>query len=146
MASGHGSVWVGVPDIGAVVRIDAAANRVRSAKIPSGGLCGGLALARNAVWVAGGGCAVEITRVNPSTDKTAATVVGDDEVAGLALGGGVLWYTTLEKNVVGRIDTATNTVLGRVEVPGTPRALVLGFGSVWVGDPALGAVLELTPN
>jgi YVTN family beta-propeller protein len=146
MASGVGSVWVGVPDVGAVVRIDAAANRVRSAKVASGGLCGDLALAPNAVWVAGGGCAVGITRIDPATRKTAATLVGGDEVAGLALGGGGLWYTTLEGNVVGRIDTATNTVVARVEVPGTPRALAVGFGSVWVGDPALKAVLELRPN
>ncbi|MEP6642776.1 MAG: hypothetical protein ABJB93_12825, partial [Gaiellales bacterium] len=146
MASGGRSVWVGVPDVGAVVRIDAAANRVRSVKIASGGLCGDLALARTAVWVAGGGCAAGITRVDPSTDRTTATLVGSDEVAGLALGGGVLWYTTLAGNVVGRIDTATNAVLARVEVPGTPRGLAVGFGSVWVGDPALRAVLELTPN
>jgi YVTN family beta-propeller protein len=146
MASGAGSVWVGVPDIGAVVRIDAAANSVRSAKVASGGLCGDLALARDAVWVAGGGCAVGIARVDPSTRKTVATLVGGDEVAGLALGGGGLWYTTLEGNVVGRIDTATNMVVARVKVPGTPRSLAVGFGSVWVADPALRAVLELTPN
>jgi YVTN family beta-propeller protein len=146
MASGAGSVWVGVPDIGAVVRIDAAANRVRSAKVASGGLCGDLALAPNAVWVAGGGCAVGITRVDPSTGRTAATLVGGDEVAGLALGGGGLWYTTLTGNVVGRIDTVTNTVVARVEVRGTPRSLGVGFGSVWVADPALKAVLELRPN
>ena len=146
MASGAGSVWVGVPDVGAVVRIDTAANTVRRAKVASGGLCGDLALAPHAVWVAGGGCAVGITRVDPSTRKTAATLVGGDEVAGLVLGGGGLWYTTLQGNVVGRIDTATNTVVARVEVPGTPRSLAVGFGSVWVTDPALKAVLELNPN
>jgi YVTN family beta-propeller protein len=147
MAADARSVWVGVPDVGAVVRIDATANTVRSAKIPSGGgLCGDLALAGTAVWVAGGGCAVGITRVDPSTGKITATLLGKDEVAGLALEGGVLWYTALEANVVGRIDTATNTLMAPVEVPGTPRALAVGFGSVWVGDPALGAVLELTPN
>jgi len=146
MVAGAGAVWIGVPDTSSITRIDTATSTVRAnAKIASGGVCGDVALASNAVWIAGGGCAVGITRVNPTTGKT-VTTIGHDEVAGVALGRRTLWYTTLQGTVIGRINPRTNAMLSPVKVPGTPTGLAIGYGSLWVADPALRAVLRLTPN
>jgi hypothetical protein len=98
---------------------------------------------RKAVWIAGGGCAVGITRIDSSTHKAVATLVNHDEVAGVALGMGTLWYTTLQRTLVGRIDPNTNTVQKPITVPGTPTALAVRFGSIWVptrqSEPSYGS-------
>jgi hypothetical protein len=72
--------------------------------------------------------------------------VGVPDVGAKTPSGGLRGEVALARNAVWVAGTSTNTLMAPVAVPGTPRALVVGFGSVWVGDPALSAVLELAPS
>jgi hypothetical protein len=78
---------------------------------------------------------------------------------GCALGAGALWVPTNRLDGPGgtviRIDTATNTIPARIEVPGRVFGVTTGGGAVWVAqagpdqlvkiDPAKNAVAKVYP-
>jgi len=149
VAAGAGSIWVGVPNLEAVVRISTATDAIQ-ATIADKGSCSGIAATDSAVWVAGGngpGCAPGITRIDPASN----TVVGDKinaggNVADVAVAPDSVWYTTPGSQFVGRIDPGTNTVASLLKARGTPTGVAVGFGSAWVLDPEHSLVLRLERN
>src|SRR5439155_1672695 len=86
VTAGVGAVWVGVPNLNAVVRIDPATNAVVST-IRAGQPCGFLAAGGNAVWAAGAHCGNYVTRISPHSNRRVGQVKGDLLAPiGLALG------------------------------------------------------------
>jgi YVTN family beta-propeller protein len=149
IAAAAGSIWVGVPNLQAVVRISTATDAIQ-ATIPDKGTCASIAATDTSVWVAGGagpGCAPGLTKIDTATNS----VVGDKTNAGgnvgeVAIGFGSVWYTTFKSYFVGRIDPATAAVQSQLKLSAVPSGLGLGFGSAWVLDPADGLVLRLQPE
>lgn len=153
IAVGEGAVWVVLPSAvpgedcgGEVVRIDPETNGV-AARIPINGWPSNVAVGFGSVWVEGLLCTPDgdvpaVSRIDPHTN----TVVGAVEVAGpgvgstsadLAVGEGAVWVTvspdpTADAGEVVRIDPATDGVVARVPVEGTPRDVLVGEGGVWV--------------
>ena len=76
IAAGAGSVWVGVPNLSAVVRIDPATNAVvATIPVPDGGVCGTVVADDEAVWVASGLCGDgALTRIDPLTNTVVARI------------------------------------------------------------------------
>ena len=147
MAVAGGSLWVGVFDVSGVARVSPSARRLLgTTEVKSGGVCGDLAATPGEVWVAGGGCAVGITAINAASGKRLAGLAETHEIAGVSFGFGWLWYSTLNASLIGRIDPATNNEAAPISVPGTPTSMAVGFGSVWIANPGISAVLRLTPT
>jgi DNA-binding beta-propeller fold protein YncE len=148
LASGAGSIWTDVPNINAVVRINPTTDAI-AATIPDKGVCGALAASDTAIWVAGGGgpgCLPGITRIDPNSNTVTATLNAGGQTDSLALGGGTLWYGTNVSNFLGRIDTARNTIVGQLKLPGAAFGLTAAFGYVWSTDRNDGLLLKVQPT
>jgi streptogramin lyase len=148
LSSGAGSIWTDVPNINAVARIDPATDTV-VATIRDKGVCGALAASDSAVWVAGGGgpgCLPGITRIDPATNTVTASINAGGQTDSLALDGVTVWYGTSISNFLGRIDAATNTVVGQLKLPDAAFGLAAAYGYVWGTDRTDGLLLKIRPS
>lgn len=147
MTAAAGSIWVGVPNLHAVVRISMTTDEVE-ATIPDKGTCSGLVATNDAVWVAGGGgpdCAPGVTRIDTGTNQNSVKVTAGGNVSDVAAGAGSVWFVAYHSTFVGRISIATGAVTSLLDVGRAPSGVTFGFGSAWVLDPAHARVLRLQP-
>ena len=145
IAAGAGSIWVGVQNINAVVRINPSNDTV-VATIPDKGVCREIVADNRAVWVAGG-CdpGPGVTRIDPATNAVTEVSNASGNSPAIALGGDSVWYGTTD-NFLGRINTTTHRVVGRLKLPGPAWAATVAFGSVWITDPQDGLLFKVKPN
>ena len=125
-----GGVWVGVPNMGSVVRIDAATNKV-GLVVP---LNGWVASDGEQVWIAvdaGIDGLAQAIRIDPDSGKviTAVDLDQDPGECGLAVGLGSVWVAT---GGLTRIDPATGRIVGRLDLGGDCGNVIVAGGSVWV--------------
>ena len=59
---------------------------------------------------------------------------------------GAVWITSTEKNLVTRVDPATNLVVETIAVGKQPRFLAVGEGAVWVLNQSDGSVSRIDPK
>jgi DNA-binding beta-propeller fold protein YncE len=148
---GAGSLWVDVPSIPGVVRIDPATDAV-TATIASKGSCADMAADDAAVWVAndgGQGCNPGypgIARIDPATNAVAALVNGGGQTSALALDGTTLWYATTHTSFLGRVDTTTDAITALLKLPGPAFALAVAGGDVWATDAQDGLLFRIDPS
>ena len=145
-----GSVWVTVPNSYALVRIDQATNAVTATIRMDDQPCAGVAVSKDAVWVASGHCAKVVTRIDPLTNMPAGKVDGSASPINVGLAFGSLWVTDIDSATVERVDPRTRRIIGSLPVgkSGVPVWLAIGFGSIWVrneGDTT-GRVLRIAPR
>ena len=114
IAVGAGSLWVGVVNIDAVVRIDPIKDTI-VAMIPVIFDCGEIVANDHDVWVAGG-CGPGVTHLDPATNGVTKVKNEFGVGAALALGEGSVWFGT--STTLDRIDPSPQ-VRGADE---TPRA------------------------
>lgn len=139
VAGGGGAVWVTTRD--GLVRIDPELKRIRTT-VPVGGAWG-LGVGHGAVWVAHGVIHHELTRVDPLTNRTEASIFlchggsgGCGHDLTVVIGPHAVWVG--RTRLLFRIDPATNQVIDRVDT--TPSQF---FGRWWFADavaPAEGVV------
>ena len=130
IAVGAGSLWVGIPNINAVVRIDPIKDSIL-ATIPDPGVCGEIVASDHDIWVAGG-CGPGVTHIDPATNTVTDVRNADGYSPALAIGEGSVWYgntTTLD-----RINTTTRKVVAQLKLPGPSFGATVAFGYVWVTD------------
>ncbi|TMC70437.1 MAG: hypothetical protein E6J18_10215 [Chloroflexi bacterium] len=145
MASGAGSIWVGVQNINAVVRINPSTDTI-VATIPDGGACREIVGDDQAIWVAGG-CVPGpgVTRIDPATNTVSEMSNASGNSPAIALGGDSVWYATTG-NFLGRINVTTHRVVGRLRLPGPGFAATVAYGFVWVTDEVDGLLFKVKPN
>ena len=150
LAVGAGSVWVGVPNLNAVVRIDPRTNTVEATvPVTDGGVCGQLFADDEAVWAASGLCGDGmLTRIDPKTNQVVARIKspGWTTVFGGALGFGSVWIAT--DGGPFEIDPTTNTVASRLALEGDSAFggdLAVGEDSLWIHDAEDESVLRIDP-
>ena len=102
------------------------------------------------IWVAGGPSST-VTRIDRATGKATSntvtrTVSTGGETDALALGAGALWYGTTTSNMLGRIDPATNAILGKLKLPGPSFGAVVAYGFVWVTDAQDNRLFQIRPT
>ena len=148
IAEGAGSVWVGVPNLSAVVRIDPATNAVvATIPVPDGGVCGNVFATDEGVWAASGFCGDgALTRIDPLTNTVVARIRSTHwhTVFGGTGGFGSVWITT--DGGPFQIDPATNLVMSRLALAGDPAFggdLAVGAGSLWVHDAGTQTLLRI---
>jgi serine/threonine protein kinase len=125
MAYGFGSLWVLGPEL---VRLQPATMR-RVATVDLPGSYSDIATGLGGVWVTGDG-ADAVLRVDPREEGLSRTYDVGSGPFGVAVGANAVWAPS-EGGTVARIDPRTDEVTS-IPVGGTPRALDVGAGGVWV--------------
>ena len=130
MTAGPGGVWVDVPNMASVVRIDPATNKV-GLLVP---LDGHVASDGKEVWIGvdpGPDGLPEVVRIDPVSGKIITAVDLDTSGIGdLAVGLGSVWVIT-DSGLL-RIDAATGQIVGRLDIGGDGGNVIVAGGSVWV--------------
>lgn len=152
MTFAAGSVWTTDPQDsgrGLVMRIDPATN-VATAEISfaqsKAMACGNMAGDNSSVWLVSACDNSYVARIDPQTNRIAATVDAGAPTTDLALGLGSLWVTTsgpYQAVGLNRINPATNKLVGRTKIS-FAQAVATGAGSVWVGSGV--NLLRITPR
>ncbi len=148
IAGAAGSLWVSVPNLSAVVRIDPRSDSI-VATIRDKGVCAELVATDKAVWVAGGsgpGCYPAVTRIDPTSNSVTDTIKTGGDPGALALGAGALWFGTATTKTIGRMDPATDAILGKLELPGPTFGAVAAAGFVWMTDREDNVLFKLRPT
>jgi len=135
-AVGSKGVWVVAQD--RLAFVDAATLRMRTNSLPSPDW-GPVAVTPGAVWVSTNDT---LYRLDPATGHVVASVRFPH--GPIAAGGGSLWALNQALNVVGQIDTRTNTLVRTTGVGADPSGLAYGEGSVWVASQD-GTVTRIDP-
>jgi hypothetical protein len=129
------AVWVGIPNIQSMVRIDPATNTVVSKITTKASPCGGLALAPDAVWVSSCFDDHFAIRIDPRTNALVAEIDIGGLNGGPILVDGYPWFPVYNQLV--RIDPATNRIDRIVRFAKSAEfaafGATVGFDSVWVG-------------
>ena len=145
IVAGADSIWVGVQNINAVVRINPSTDTI-VATIPDRGACREIVADDHGIWVAGGCVAGPgVTRIDPATNAVTEVSNASGNSPAIALGGDSVWYATTD-NFLGRIDTTTHRVVGRLKLPGPAWLATVAFGFVWITDREDGLLFKVEPN
>jgi YVTN family beta-propeller protein len=139
VAAGEGSVWVTLPDRGAVQEIDLETRSIVDT-VPVGANPVGIAVGANSVWVANGGSST-VSRISPARNNE---VVHTIEVPGaptaIAVNADGVWVADSLGDTVTPIDPETDDVLASVPVGDQPVDLADDGAELWVANAASGSV------
>jgi YVTN family beta-propeller protein len=123
------ALWVTSQDAGRLTRVNPYNTEVEEI-VPVGPRPGRAAVGEGGVWVLNGDGTV--SRVDPKTNKVAATITVGGETAGgdIAAGAGSVWVSLPGAPIV-RIDPRTNRAVQRFTGEGG-GAILVAHGSLWV--------------
>src|SRR5260370_17580949 len=128
IAVGAGSLWVGVTNISAIVRIDPITDTV-VATIPGSSDCGEMAANDHDVWA---GCISGVTHIDPATNSFAKVTNEVGSGYALAVGEGSVWFGT--STTLDRIDPSTRKFVGQMKLPGPSFRAADAFGYFGMTD------------
>jgi streptogramin lyase len=140
MAVGAGSLWM--PTSGTVSRVDLAESKV-TAVIQVGEGPQSVEASGDQIWFTDH-AKKAVSRIDPENNQVVERIPVGFAVYDIAIDGDTLWLTdlgfpTAGGNVVVRVDTTSNRVVERIDVP-APAGITVGGGSVWVAE--FGAVRD----
>ena len=107
------------------------------------------------VWVAlGAHRDIPVVRIDPKTNKVAATVTIEDagDISRISVGETAVWVTSLNASTVTKIDPKTNEIVATIDTvkkPGaaaSPSGVAEAFGSLWVENHEEGVLLRIDPK
>jgi len=85
-----------------------------------------------------------LTRIDPDTERTVGRPIDLSKgVSGVATGEGAVWVSSPRAGQVLRIDPDDGRVTARIDVGGSPGAIVVGGHRVWVADDDGGGVTAI---
>ena len=127
------SVWVGSKGPFAVNEIDPKTNHVLTVPLP-GDPCAGLATDADSLWVPLCGAKPQLAKVDLKTRtlKAVFDVGPGAKEGGIAVGAGSVWLMVDTQGSLARIDPATGSVVGTVQLPPGSYNPVFSEGRVWV--------------
>jgi streptogramin lyase len=137
-------VWIGIPNIGSVVRVDPASNTVVATIKTETSPCGGIAVQAEAVWVSSCYDDHFAVRIDPRTNTNVAEIDIGGNNGGAVIIDGSPWFPVANRLV--RIDPATNRIDRVVEF--APDGFLgfgsaIGFDAVWIGGLEPGQVARI---
>jgi len=142
IATDGASVWVTLPDDGAVDLIDTGTMTVRDT-IPVGADPTGIAIGAGSVWVTNGGSGT-VSRISQDTDRVVDTIeVPGGGPAGIAVGLGGVWVANSYSATVSRIDPASGRVNASIAVGDRPLDVAIDDRYVWVANAASGTISQI---
>ncbi|MEJ1962138.1 MAG: hypothetical protein WDO56_11590 [Gammaproteobacteria bacterium] len=127
------SVWVGSKAPFAVSEIDPKTNRVVTVELP-GDPCGGLGADADNLWVPLCGATPKLAKVDLKTRTLSAVFdVGPGRPeGGIAVGAGSVWLMIDTQGTLARIDPATGSITGKVQLPPGSYNPLFSEGRLWV--------------
>jgi YVTN family beta-propeller protein len=150
MTVADGKLWV-LHAAGTVVRVDPATNAVvgKPLRVPADAEA--IAVGEGALWVTRGALGDlagprndTVTRVDPASGRTVATIRVRRAPLDVAVTPGAMWVTNASGDSVARIDPETNRLAGRpVRTGDSPQSLAVGGGSLWVANHDAGTVTRI---
>jgi YVTN family beta-propeller protein len=141
VAVGDGSVWVTLPDRGAVQQIDPATMTVQDT-IPVGADPIGIAIGDDSVWVTNGGNST-VSRISPDTNSVVDTIDVPGGPAGIAIDQYGVWVADSYDASVSQIDPESGTVKTTIPVGGHPVDIAADGSGVWVANAVSGTVTRI---
>ena len=146
---GSDAVWVANLDDRTVSRIDTKTRRV-TRTIPTGGVPGALAAVGGSVWVASPvvhpHAFANVRRIDTRYDELVATTRVPSlnyGAAYVAAADGTVWVAP-ELGLLSQLRE-NGTIAKEIDFGGTPRAVAIGAGSVWLADDLAGTVTRIDP-
>lgn len=123
IASGLGDIWVGIPNTGEVVRIDPVTNTVVARIVVPSTMspCGGIDVARTAVWVTDCSEGHYVARIDPSTNTVSSILDVGGEAWGMTGAGDNAWLVA-SSNAGYLIELRPNDTVARpsLSAPASP--------------------------
>ena len=139
VATGEGSVWVTLPDRGAVIEIDAETMSIVDT-VSVGANPVGIAVGADSVWVANGGNST-VSRISPArNNEVVDTIPVPGAPAAIAVNDQGVWVADSFGDAVTPIDPETGEVLDSVPVGDQPVDLADDGEELWVANAASGSV------
>jgi virginiamycin B lyase len=161
---GFGDIWAAGPPVGspALLRIDEVTGKLVASiplRVPSLQCESSVAAGEGAVWVLSRRPNRVLVKVDPKTNKVAATYPMPPEdpfgthpyatdFGGVRAGYGGVWIADQGKDALLRMSPANGSIMTLIPIgPGSgPRFLALGAGSVWVLNQNDGTVSRIDPE
>jgi peptide/nickel transport system substrate-binding protein len=143
IAVADGSVWVTLPDRGAVQQIDPATMTVQDT-IPVGADPIGIAIGDDSVWVTNGGNST-VSRISPDTNSVVDTIDVPGGPAGIAIDQYGVWVADSYDASVSQIDPESGTVKTTIPVGDHPVDIAADGSGVWVANAISGTVTRIDP-
>jgi outer membrane protein assembly factor BamB len=144
MTAGPGGVWVDVPNMRSVVRIDSDTNKV-GLLVP---LEGPVASDGNQVWIgvgSGPNGLPQVVRIDPVSGKVITSAdLPASGIGSLSVGLGSVWSTA--DGALFEIDPATGQIVGRLDLNGDGGDVIVAGGAVWVTAENQPYVLRIVPQ
>jgi DNA-binding beta-propeller fold protein YncE len=139
VATGEGSVWVTLPDRGAVVEIDAETMSIVDT-VSVGSNPVGIVVGADSVWVANGGSST-VSRISPDrNNEVVDTIEVPGAPAAIAVNDQGVWVADSLGDAVTPIDPETDDVLASLPVGDQPVDLVDDGEELWVANATSGSV------
>lgn len=143
--AGSGAVWALSTSPAVRVRqidprFDTVAKTIGVESLPGGS--GGVALGRDALWVAP--ALGLLTRIEPATTKVVEALDARSSPTSIAVGGEAVWIADASANTVTRVDE-TNVVTP-IPVGRGPSGIAVAEGAVWVTASLDDAVVRIDPE
>jgi YVTN family beta-propeller protein len=139
VATGGRSVWVTLPDRGAVIELDAETKSVIDT-VPVGANPVGVAVGADSVWVANGGSST-VSRI--TNNEVVDTIEVPGAPAAIAVNAEGVWVADSLGDTVTLIDPETDEVVGSVPVGDRPVDLADDGGELWVANATSGDVSSI---
>ena len=141
LAVADGRLWV-LTGVGTVVRIDPVTNALvgKALRVPADAEA--IAVGERALWVSSGAPGDlagpghdSVTRIDPVSGRTVATIQVGRAPLDIAVTPGAVWVTNSGGDSVTRIDPQTNRPASRpIRTGASPQSLAVGGGAVWVAN------------
>src|SRR5581483_5870076 len=106
----------------------------------------GFAEGDGALWLAGDARDRVVWRIDPSSERVAATIRVPFVPKSVAAGPGTIWVTSLLGDTVSRIDPRTNRLVATIPVGRGPYALAVGDGALWVTSAIDDSLWRIDPS
>jgi virginiamycin B lyase len=137
-----GSIWIPTCGRKKLVRADATTGKIIAeiAARPAQSE-GGITSGAGSVWlVMGEGV---LARIDPATNRIAATIPIPTGSYNPLFAEGYVWVTSNEHNELVQVDPATNKVIATIPTGGNPRFLTYGEGSIWTLNQGDGTISRI---
>jgi YVTN family beta-propeller protein len=105
----------------------------------------GVAVGKDAVWVAGDARDRAVWRLDPVSGRSLRIQL-PFAPAGIAVGEGGVWVPSLLEDTVSRLDPKTNQIVATIRVGRGVSGIAAGEGAVWVASSIAGTVSRIDPG
>lgn len=150
VAAGEGSIWV-TKQPGGVVKIDPMTSAIVdtfATATPSQTEAPAVAAGDGGVWLTNWNNNT-VTRLDPATGQTVATIPVGEAPGGIAVAPGAVWVANHHSDSLSRIDPTTNSVVATVTLGSAPRNGPQGIAAtsdaVWSAVPNLNGLVRIDP-